>query len=152
MLKENFTVTVKRPKEQVFEALTDFTVFAKASEGKVRIERVPGRPPKGVGEAFWIKPSEEARKQFMGMEDVLCETTDWDPPRRCTRKFDIKDLPTVVGFTLEDAPEGTKLTVDLQMEPKSMMYKMLLPVLGKKIQSEKDKALAMLQDRLDSPA
>ena len=152
MFKESFMVTVKKPKEQVFEALTDFDTFAKASKGRVTFERVSGKPLKGVGETIRIRSDQPAMPGLPEMQEVLCETTAWDPPRRCVRRFDIKDLPTVVGFTLEDCPGGTRVAVDLQVEPKSVLYKMLMPMLGKKIASEKDKAIAMIQERLDTTA
>jgi uncharacterized protein YndB with AHSA1/START domain len=140
MLKENITVTIKSPRDTVFSLLTDLEALASKSQGQVAVERVEGTPRGGVREAFRIHwPA------LSGKESFQCETTEWDPPRRCVRKLGIKDLPTEIAFTLEACPEGTRLTIDLLMEPQSLLYKVLLPILGKRIAAEKEKALGMLQ-------
>ena len=139
MLRESFTLILKKPREQVFHSLTDFDHFAKTVGDKATVERVSG---KGLGEVIRIKTPQP------GAPELLCETTEWDPPRRCARRLDLPDLPTTVAFSLEECPEGTSLTVDLTMEPKSVLYKMLIPMLQQKIKEEKDKTRDLLQERL----
>ena len=139
MLQETFTLIIKKPREEVFRSLTDFDHFAKTVGDKAKVERVSG---KGLGEVIRIKT------QQAGAPELLCTTTEWDPPSRCTRRLDLPDLPTTVAFTLGNCPEGTTLKVDLTMEPKSMIYKMLIHMLQQKIKEEKEKTKDLLQKRL----
>jgi len=142
-MKETFSFQVKRLPQQTFEALTDLERFAQASQGKASIAAVPDRPRAGKGSAVLIKTAAEG-----GVGDVLCETLEWEPPRRCVRRFAIKDLPTTIGIDCREKDDGTQVTVDLELEPQSLMYKMMLPVLASRFRAEKDKVLAQLQQQL----
>lgn len=139
MLKEQIAVTIRSSPEIVFALVTDLERLAVASNGQVKVERAAEKPA-GSFRISWTA---------MGPEPFLCETVEWDPPRRCVRRLDLKDLPTELAFTLEPCAEGTRLTLDLCLEPKSLLYKMMLPVLGKKIKAEKEQALKMLESRLN---
>ena len=139
-MKEQFTLSVKRPREEVFKDLTDIEQFARLSQGKVNVVR--------EGENFRISASVPG----MPIQDVVCRTTVWDPPRTCVRVFDVKDLPITLGLTFSEEGTGTKIAVDFELVAQSMMYKMMLPMLERKLKADKDKALAQLQNRLDAAA
>lgn len=149
-MKESFTLEVKRPPREVFDQLTDLDRLAAFSGGKVTVSAVPDRPRRGKGSAVLLTP--QVPGQNVGA--VLCETLEWEPPSLCTRRFDIKDLPTTASFRLTECPAGTLVTVDLEIEPQSLMYKMMLPALALKLKGDKEKFVAQLQSelaKLDGP-
>lgn len=143
-MKESFTLEVKRPVREVFERLTDLDQLAAMSGGKVAVSPVADRPRRGKGAAVLLTP------QVPGADAgaVLCETLEWDPPSLCTRRFAIKDLPTTASFRLDECAAGTRVTVDIELEPQSLMYKMMLPALALKLKSDKEKFVAHLQAEL----
>ena len=143
-MKESFSLDVKKPRREVFDSLTDVHRLAGLSNGAVTISPVPDRPRAGKGAAFLIKPAVNGP----GPAEVLCETTQWDPPSLCTRRFAIPDLPVTAALRFEDIEGGTRVTVDLELEPQSLLYKMMLPALALKLKSDKDKLLAQFQQEL----
>ncbi|HBL18862.1 MAG TPA: hypothetical protein DD417_19400 [Elusimicrobia bacterium] len=146
MFKESVTLTIQRPRDLAFEALTDFEKLAEVVKSKVTVERVPDSPKKGVGAAYRIQTTMAA------VEPIRCETTEWEPPRLAAFRLDIKDLPTTVSLQFEECVGGTRLTAEVCMEPKSVMYKMMLPMLSQKLKEEKARAVKELEDRFDATA
>jgi uncharacterized protein YndB with AHSA1/START domain len=149
-VKESFSVEVRKPLKEVFESLTDIERLASMSGGKVTVNHLAERPRRGKGSAVLLIPAVPGQQ----IEPVLCETLEWEPPKRCARRFGIKDLPTTVEFRLEELPDGTRIHVDVELEPQSLMYKMMLPALALKFRSEKEKFIGQLQAelaKLDGP-
>lgn len=143
-MKESLSITIKKPLETVFDAMTDIDQLASWAPAKVSFKKVPDRPKSGLGSAVIIA------SPMPGMGDVLCETTEWDRPRACTRTFHIKDLPTKVSIRLKEKKGETKVDIDIELEPQSMMYRMALPVLASKMRADKERALKELQKKLQS--
>jgi len=136
-MKEEFKFSIKQPRDKVFALMTDMEKLAELSRGKVT-----------------IKPSTEPRDcvlqaDFPGLETVVCRTTEWDPPRKCVREFQIKDLPTTLSLLFVEEAEGTQVALTLEMTPQNMAYKMMLPMLESQLKKERDKALARLRSQLD---
>ena len=134
-MKENLEFTVKKTPAEAFEALTDMEAMAKFSQDprsplKMTVARVPDRPKSGLGSAVTL--TVEGAGQSM-----LMETVEWDPPRRCVRKLDSPDLTAVVAFDFKEHPEGSQVLAELTLEAKSLLFKMMLPMLAKKLASEK---------------
>ena len=138
---------VKRPRGEVFESLTDLDRLARMSDGTLVVSTVPDRPRAGKGSACLLKPAMSGP----GPGEVLCETIEWDPPSLCTRRFAIPDLPVTAAMRLQEIEGGTRITVELDLEPQSLMYKMMLPALALKLKSDKEKLLAQLQLELAKP-
>lgn len=141
-MNETLEFVVKRPREAVFQGLTDqdmISQFAQSQQSPVKmtVEAVPDRPRTGVGSA--VKVSVPGAGQ-----PLLMETVEWDPPNRCVRTLESPDLSARVSFDFADDPAGTKVKVELKMEAKSFLFKMMLPVLAKKVASEK----AALQEKI----
>ncbi|HVE13398.1 MAG TPA: SRPBCC family protein [Elusimicrobiota bacterium] len=146
-MNESFEFVVKRPARAAFELLTDLKALAEAGQGHVRVSPVTGRPPTGPGSALTI------HLPLAGAQEVLCETVEWDEPRRCVRRFDIPDLPATLALDFEEQPDGrTKILVNVSLEAKSMLYKMMLPMLSQKIRAQKEEAVREMQKRLDQDA
>jgi len=140
-MKETIAFEVRKPLREAFEVLTDLETLAALSEGKLAIEKVPDRPRRGKGAAVLLRAGAAAG-------DILCETVEWDPPNRCARRLGIKDLPTTLALSFAEIPGGTRVTLDLELEPQSMLYKMMLPALALKVKADKDRLVAELQRRL----
>jgi hypothetical protein len=143
-MKENFTFTVKKDIRAAFMALTDLSAMCAFSQGKIEASPIPGTPSTGVGSALLL------RLPLAGGQEVRCETVEWDEPRRCVRRFAIPDLPTTLSFDfVEEADCSTKVSVDVELTPQSMLYKMMLPMLAKQVLAKKDQALQDLQRQLE---
>ncbi|PCI40495.1 MAG: hypothetical protein COB53_01140 [Elusimicrobia bacterium] len=143
-MKENFQITIKRPVEEVFTIVNDFEQLSKASEGKISIKPVDGKPSTGKG------AEQVVSTQFPGMDEIRIETVEFDENKRVLRKFHIKDLPTTVD--LKFSPKDGETVVDLEVEliPQSMVYKMMIPMLAKTIKDQKGKAMEEVQKQLES--
>lgn len=139
-MRESFELNVRRPRGDVFSALTDLGKMAELSQGKVRVT--------GDGRDCTIS----AEAPGLPLQDVACRTIEWDPPKKCVRVFDVKDLPITLGLSFADSADGTKITIDVEIVPKSMVYKMMLPMLERKLKTDRDAALAHLQAQLNSQA
>lgn len=149
-MKESFSFDVKKPAGEVFASLTDLQRIAEMSDGKLVIKPVPDRPRAGIGSACYLSADIPGAPAGAG-KDILCETLEWLPPKSCTRKFGIPDLPTTAAIKVEDIPGGgSRLTVEVEVIPESMMYKMMLPALALKLKLDKEKMVAQLQKQLDT--
>ena len=143
-MKENFTFTVKKDIRATFLALTDFSAMSAFSQGKIEISPIPGTPPAGPGSALLL------RLPIAGGQEVRCETVEWDEPRRCVRRFAIPDLPTIVSLDfVAQADCSTKVSVDVELTPQSMLYKLMLPMLAKQVLAKKEQALQDFQRQLE---
>ena len=134
-MKENIEFTLKKTPAEAFAALTDADAMAAFSRDprsplKMTVSRVPDRPKSGLGSA--VSLTIEGAGQSM-----LMETVEWDPPKRCVRRLDSPDLTAVVSFDFSEHPEGSQVRVELTLEAKSLLFKMMLPMLAKKLASEK---------------
>jgi hypothetical protein len=143
-MKENFAFTVKKDIRAAFLALTDLNAMSAFSQGKIEVSRIPGTPSAGPGSALLL------RLPAAGGQEVRCETLEWDEPRRCVRRLAVPDLPTIVSIDfMEQADCSTKVTVDVEVTPQSMLYKMMLPILAKQVMAQKEKALQDFQRQLE---
>ena len=55
---------------------------------------------------------------------------------------------SVVAFDFREHPEGSQVTAELTIEAKSLLFKMMLPVLAKKVASEKPKLADKMKEGL----
>jgi hypothetical protein len=134
-MKENLEFAVKKKPEEAFAALTDLDMMTKFGEDprspvKMTVTRVEGRPKNGLGSA--VDLTVQGAGQTMRME-----TVEWDPPKRCVRKLESPDLTAVVAFDFKEHAEGALVAAEVTIEAKSLLFKMMLPMLAKKIASEK---------------
>ena len=143
-MQERLEFVVKRPREDVFRGLTDMEAMARFADNpqsplKVSVAPVPDRPKTGLGSAVTI--TVQGAGQAMTME-----TVEWAPATRCVRALESPDLSARVAFDFADDPAGTKVLVELNMEAKSVLFKMMLPVLAKRLASEKQALAEKLKD------
>lgn len=145
-MKENIEFTVKKTPAEAFAALTDLDMMSKLaadprSPAKMTVERVPDRPKSGLGSA--VKLTVQGAGQSM-----LMETVEWDPPKRCVRRLDSPDLTAVVAFDFKEHPEGSLVAAELTLEAKSLLFKMTLPLLAKRLADEKLKLADKMKEKL----
>lgn len=148
-MKESFSFDVRKSAGEVFESLTDLQRIADMSGGKLVIKPAPDRPKAGIGSACYLSAAIPGAPAG-APQDILCETLEWAPPKACTRKFGIPDLPTTAKIIVEERDGGSRLTVEVEIVPESMMYKMMLPALALKLKGDKEKLVAELQKQLDA--
>ncbi|TPW20536.1 MAG: hypothetical protein FD126_1588 [Elusimicrobia bacterium] len=145
-MKENLEFTVKKTPAEAFAALTDMESMAKFSQDprsplKMTVARVADRPKSGLGSAVTL--TIEGAGQSM-----LMETVEWDPPKRCVRRLDSPDLTAVVAFDFKEHPEGSQVLAELTLEAKSLLFKMMLPMLAKKLAADKLKLADKMKENL----
>ena len=145
-MKENFQITIKRPVEEVFTVVNDFEQLAKASQGKVKVAPVEGKPKTGKGAEQMIS------SEMPGMQDIRVETLEYEENKRVVRKLHIKDLPTTVELKFAEKDGSTVVDLDVELVPESMIYKMMMPMLTKTIRDQKGKALEEVQKQLEANA
>lgn len=142
-MKETFSFTVRRPIRPAFELLTDLRALAELGQGQVRVSPVTGKPGTGPGSALMI------HLPLPGVSEVLCETLEWEEPTRCVRRFDIPDLPATLAMSLKELEEGkTEVTLEIELTPKSAIYKMMMPLLAQKIRQQTGETAEQLKKRL----
>lgn len=134
-MKENIEFTVKKTPAEAFAALTDLDMMTKFGEDprspvKMTVARVEGRPKTGIGSAVTLTIHGAG-------QSMLMETVEWDPPKRCVRKLESPDLTAVVAFDFKEHAEGSLVAAEVTIEAKSLIFKMMLPMLAKKLASEK---------------
>jgi len=104
-LKRNLTfdVTYPHPPEKVWRALTDPAAIAQW------LMKNDFQPRLGHKFQFRVSPQP---KGWTGVVD--CEVLELDPPRRLAYSWCGSGIDTVVRWTLEAAPEGTRVRLEHQ--------------------------------------
>lgn len=114
-------VEIRAPRDRVWHALTDSTEFGRWFGARFEGPFVAGRTTRGVLAPSELATAEEtARHPYLGKPLVL-RIEQLDPPRRFSYRWQpleghadpaAADGPaTLVEFTLEEMPGGTRLTV-----------------------------------------
>lgn len=145
-MKESLEFTVKKTPEEAFAALTDMEVLSRLGADprapvKMKVERVPDRPKAGLGSAVSLTVDGAGTKMLM-------ETVAWDPPKRCVRRLSSPDFDAEVVFDFKPHPEGALVAAELTLEAKSFVFKMMLPVLAKKVAEEKLRLADKMKENL----
>lgn len=142
MIKEHREITVNQPREKVFEFLTDDDKISTWVNGIVSIEPF-GEPKEGVGAKARITVNVPME---MTMVSVVSE---WDPPRRFAWAVDVDSMASQQAYTLEEVADGTKIILDVEHRLKGFFMKLMSPLIGWQIKSERAKEMVRLQKVLD---
>jgi carbon monoxide dehydrogenase subunit G len=140
------TIVVRRPIEEAFDYVADFTTTAEWDPGIDAAKRVNGGPI-GVGSRF------EVVSNFNGRKLPLVYTmTAYERPRRVVLLGDGKQFRGEDTITFEALGEGqTRITYVAEIRLKGVL-RLVQPFLGGKFDAMGKAAVAGLQARLDGGA
>lgn len=135
-------VEIRRPREEVFAFLADLENVPRWNPAIEVTEKItPGAV--GIGTTYHQvrsvpRPSEE---EF--------EIVVFDPPRRLTIDGEIATFRGRIGYTLEVIDAGTKLTNWVELEPSSILSRVLVPLAASQIEAAVASNLERLKQILE---
>ena len=141
-------IRIERPRDEVFAFLADLENVPRwdpAIEGTMKTS--PGAV--GVGTTYRQIRSAPKRR-----EEVL-EVTTFDPPRRLIIDGEIGPFRARIGYILEAAAEGTRLTNWVELEPPSIISRVVVPLAASQIKaavaSNLERLKRLLEDTRQTP-
>jgi carbon monoxide dehydrogenase subunit G len=117
------SVTINRPREQVFAFISDFRNLARVGSGVSRVEHAGG-PETGLGAKYRTYGKIAGRNT-----DGEMEVIEWDPPNSFAARGTFGRVPFTDRFTLEPVGMATRVTQVDTNEP-SGLFKALGFVYG----------------------
>jgi uncharacterized protein YndB with AHSA1/START domain len=144
MIKEERTVVIDRPIEEVFAYVTDQTNTPNWQASLVDVQRTtPG--PIGVGTKHTFV------RNFMGRRmEADNEYVAFEPDRLVTFRT-TSGPPLVASYLFEAVPDGTRLTSRVELQGAGL-FGLLEPVIGASLRREMKAALPALKALLESPS
>ncbi|MGD8969484.1 MAG: SRPBCC family protein [Anaerolineae bacterium] len=143
MISFEKTVYIKRPRQEVFDFVSDPANDALYRKG-ARFSEWSSEGPVGVGSTM------RTVDRFIGREvETTSEITIWDPPKKYA--FQTVGGPAVARFTLafESIEDGTKLTSCGEVEFKGLL-KVVGWLLGRQIKNQAQSDFDTLKRLLES--
>jgi uncharacterized protein YndB with AHSA1/START domain len=138
------SIVIHRPPDDVWTVVADLGThtewrpalreFRKVSEG-----------PLGVGAR--IREVLEWRGREIVIEDVV---TAFEPPRRIALSGGWKAADFELDILLEEVAEGTKVTMDWPLHPRSLPMKLVAPFLGGAMRKATSEELELLKQYVES--
>lgn len=130
-------VIIERAREEVFAFLADFENVPRWNPAiEVTRKTTPGAV--GVGTTY-----RQVRSVPRRIEEEF-EIAVFDPPRRLLIDGEIGTFRGRIGYTLEAIEEGTRVTNWAELEPSTILSRVLVPLAASQIES----AVASNLDRL----
>jgi uncharacterized protein YndB with AHSA1/START domain len=144
---ENFTITIDRSPDEVFDYLTDVAKHAEWSPKPFRVEGSPGKVK--AGDTFASVGTIPGDKNHRNEVEV----TDCVRPRRLVLEADEKDERFINIFELEAEGTGTRLTRTMDAPKPGFPLSAVFPLLmATFIRPDVNKGLRNLKARLESDA
>ena len=107
MIREHQELTVKQPREKIFEFLNDESNAALWINGIVSIEPI-GEPKEGLGSQVKIVVNVPSDME------IISTVTEWDPPKRFAWTGEVEGFTGVQTYQLEEVEGGTKIILDVE--------------------------------------
>ena len=121
-------IRIERPREEVFAFLSDLENLPRWDPA-IEVTWKTSPSSVGVGTTYrQIRSAPEKR------EEVL-EVTAFDPPRRLIVDGEIGPFRARIGFALEVAAEATRLTNWVELEPPSIISRVVVPLAASQIKA-----------------
>jgi len=145
MARFDVGTTIKRPVEDVFAVLSDFSNGSKWSSGVVEPAKKTSAGPIGVG-TTWHSVSKVAGRRFD--TDIAC--TEFETNRKITTTF-TKPFPTTLTVTFESVAGGTRISQTVESEPGGF-FKLAEPLVVTMAKRQFQSDLDNLRDLMDANA
>jgi Polyketide cyclase / dehydrase and lipid transport len=121
-------ITIERPREDVFAFLAD---LENVPSWDPAIEVTLKTTPSSVGVGTTYRQIRSTPKRS---EEVL-EVITFDPPRRLIIEGEVGPFRARIGYTLEVAAEATRLTNWMELEPPSIISRVVVPLAASQIKA-----------------
>jgi len=131
-------VEIRRLREEVFAFLADFENVPRWNPA-IEVTRKSSPGLVGVGTTFRqvrVSPR-RADEEF--------EVAVFDPPRRLMIDGEIGPFRAEIGYALEKVVEGTRLTNSVELQPRSIISKFMVPLAASQIEASVASNLNMLR-------
>ena len=138
------SVVIERPPTAVWDVVADLTTHT-SWRPALREFRQVSDGPLGVGSR--IREVLSWRGREIEIED---EVTAFEPPHRLGLRGGWKAADFDVDFRLESVAEGTRVTMDWPLYPKSLLLKVVAPFLGGAMRKATREELALLKEHVES--
>ena len=145
MARFDVGTTIKRPVEDVFAVLSDFSNGSKWASGAVEPAKRTSAGPIGVG-TTWHGVGKVIGRQFD--TDITC--TEFEANRKVTIKF-TKPFPTTSIVTFESVAGGTRVSQTVESEPGGF-FKLAEPLVVTMAKRQFQGDLDNLRDLMDAHA
>lgn len=145
MARFDVGITIKRPIEDVFAVLSDFSNGSKWASGAVEPATKTSAGPIGVG-TTWHGVGKVVGRQFD--TDVTC--TEFEANRKITIKF-TKPFPTTSTVTFESAAGATRVNQTIEAEPGGF-FKLAEPLVVTMARRQFQNDLDNLRDLMEAHA
>jgi uncharacterized protein YndB with AHSA1/START domain len=145
MARFDVGITIKRPVEDVFAVLSDFSNGSKWASGAVEPAKQTSAGPIGVG-TTWHGVGKVAGRQF----DTEITFTEFEPNRKITLTI-TKPFPTTWTVTLESVAGGTRVSQTVEAEPGGF-FKLAEPLVVTMAKRQFQNDLDNLRDLMEANA
>jgi uncharacterized protein YndB with AHSA1/START domain len=137
------TVTIARPAEEVFAFLADFGNIPAWNYAITQTTKTsPG--PAGVGATY------RQTRSIPHRNEENFEVTVFEPPRRVAVHGQIGPFLATTSYLLEPTAGGTRLTNDVELEPATVLLRVLGPLAVPKVKAAVARNLGTLKELLES--
>jgi carbon monoxide dehydrogenase subunit G len=134
------SVVIERTPEEVWKVVADLDTHAEWRPAIVELRRVSGGPL-GVGSR--IREVLSWRGREIVIDDVV---TAFEPPHRLGIHGGWKAADFDVDFRLEPSGDGTEVTMDWPLHPKSLLMKVAAPFMGGAMRRATREELRLLKE------
>jgi carbon monoxide dehydrogenase subunit G len=143
MIKEHRELTVTKPREAVFEFINDNEKISSWVKGIVSVEPF-GEPTDGMGAKVKLVVNVPAEME------LVSTISEWEPPHRFAWSVDVKEMASTQTYILDEVEGGTKITLNVEHRFKTFFMKLISPLIGMQIKSERAKEMERLKQVIEA--
>ena len=136
-------IEIRRPRQEVFAFLAD---FEKVPRWNPAIEVTRKSSPGSVGVGTTYRQVRVSPKRV----DEEFEVAVFDPPRRLMIDGEIGPFRAEIGYALEQVAEGTRLTNAVELQPQSIISRVMVPLAASQIEASVASNLDLLKRILEA--
>jgi uncharacterized protein YndB with AHSA1/START domain len=144
MIREQGSVIIRRPVEEVFAWVTDLTHSAEWQAGLLEVRKLTDGPV-GVGTRYTFV------RQFMGRKvEAANEFVVYEPDQKVQFRIASGPMPGQGTYLFEATPDGTKVTSIVELEPGGLS-RLAAPLIAASLRREITAGLPVLKAMLERP-
>jgi uncharacterized protein YndB with AHSA1/START domain len=145
MIREQGSVIIRRPVEEVFAYVTDLTHSAEWQAGLLEVRKLTDGPV-GVGTRYAFV------RQFMGRKvEAANEFVAYEPNRKVQFRIASGPMPGQGTYLFEATPDGTKVTSIVELEPGGLS-RLATPLIAASLRREITAGLPVLKELVERVA
>ena len=145
MINEEQSAIINRPIGDVFAYVSDLRHSAEWQAGLLEARQTT-EGPQGIGTQFAFV------RKFMGRKmEASVEFVRYEPSSIVTFRSILGSMPIESSYLFEVAPEGTKVTSRVEMEPRGFMS-LAEPLIAASLRREMEAGFGELKDLLENRA